>query len=563
MSLIRAEPEELHQITASASAAGNMDLTTSLRTLWLCLLLSAPGEGFPATSRDYVYPYTAAWGSGRSSPRFGGPPLNLQYGTAPPEDSSQTGNQSPSDYVYPPTEAWGSSGGSEPPSGGGAPSAAPPSYEPNKFIETWDSNQPSSAAAVQSQDEGSGSPTAPPPGFKVPIVWDQPPSEPGPAGTSDEGAGVATSRLVHSVSPAAWNQLPMLDFGEGPVPYIGAPGGYHLGPGSFPFGIIESVESGIADGTAAGFVDGPVPSDGATRYTNADPTEEGRTGGNTALVGGFVDGPYDGATRYTNAAPTTGGQTGSNPASTGRLDEGLDPRGGQPTGFANPNPVTKDSQTGSNPVMSYDYGGFPFGHMDSANKDVAESNTPASGFHDGPDPYSGATQYSNAGYPVTNDVVTESRAIPSSATSWTVGGPDPKGGPALGVLFGADSSPSSSNGQTFVKQPVGGADEPPYDPYRDPAVGFSWVGTSLIKPNNWRPQIQGPGLWEPNTETPASNISPPLPSSYIVQSRSGYWRQKEVLSHTSYSPKFESRDFEAPRRRTAPGSLSIAGTKVF
>ncbi|XP_033973153.1 collagen alpha-2(I) chain-like isoform X2 [Trematomus bernacchii] len=365
-----------------------MELITSVRVLWICLLLVGSGEGFPATK-----------------------------------------------------------GGSE------APNEDPQSYKPDKFIMPSDSNQ------------GSVNLTAPPT-----EAGDQPPSR------EDTDLGVSSSSLVHSVSPA-WNNPPMLDFGDGPVPYIGGPEAYHFGPGSFPFGTIESVQKGIAESTAAatgGRVDGPVPYDGANQYSNVGypVTNEGQTGlydgpvpngaatryANAKPVSkdfsprGRVDGPvpYDDDTRYANAAPINAGQTGSNPAAPGGLDDRPDPNGGAkpvsinvaPSGLVDgpvpfgsdtqdPNagyPVTNKGQTGrstangpvpygsssqytnadptkdgqsGNPgsvpsgaapeVISYGYGGYPLGNMD-----VADRNTAASGRVDGPVPFGGDTRYANA-----------------------------------------------------------------------------------------------------------------------------------------------------------------------
>ncbi|KAI4798692.1 hypothetical protein KUCAC02_020546 [Chaenocephalus aceratus] len=123
----------------------------------------------------------------------------------------------------------------------------------------------------------------------------------------------------------------MLDFGDGPVPYIGGPEAYHFGRRSFPFGAIKSVQKGGQTGSnpaapgglydrpdpyggekpvsikiaPSGRVDGPVPFGGDTQGYPV--TKKGETGRSTA------DGPvpYGSASHYTNADPTKDGQSGN------------------------------------------------------------------------------------------------------------------------------------------------------------------------------------------------------------------------------------------------------------
>ncbi|XP_033467971.1 uncharacterized protein LOC117247493 [Epinephelus lanceolatus] len=157
----------------------------SLRVSWICLLLFSSGACFPATKGDYRYPYT--WSSGGGSAPGSNlesegsrPPLvNLQYEpsvssqqpeTAPQQASSSTGNQSPSSV--------------------GAPSA--------------------SAASSPSY------------GKKTPSFSVQPQSAAGTSGNLNMGSGGAASGPVYGAAPA-YPAAGYMDFGDGPVPYIGAP----------------------------------------------------------------------------------------------------------------------------------------------------------------------------------------------------------------------------------------------------------------------------------------------------------------------------------------------------
>ncbi|XP_042364604.1 leucine-rich repeat extensin-like protein 5 [Plectropomus leopardus] len=157
----------------------NMVDGLSLRVSWICVLLFSSAASFPATKGDYRYPYT--WRSGGGSApgsdlqsEGSGLLVKLQYEpeAAPKKSSSPTGNQTPS-------------------------SAAADS-SPNRFTVTFDSSGPGSA----SQSAGYVSPPLPPP-------------PPGP-GKKAPGSSAGPQS-------AAWNTFPALDFGDGPVPYIGGP----------------------------------------------------------------------------------------------------------------------------------------------------------------------------------------------------------------------------------------------------------------------------------------------------------------------------------------------------
>ncbi|KAL7371610.1 hypothetical protein ABVT39_002021 [Epinephelus coioides] len=157
----------------------------SLRVSWICLLLFSSGACLPATKGDYRYPYT--WSSGGGSApgsnlqSEGSRPalVSLQYqpsvsyqqpGAAPQQASSSTGNQSPS-----------SVGASS------ASAASSPSY-----------------------------------GQKTPSFSVQPQSAAGTSGNVNMGSGGAASGPVYGAAPA-YPAAGYMDFGDGPVPYIGAP----------------------------------------------------------------------------------------------------------------------------------------------------------------------------------------------------------------------------------------------------------------------------------------------------------------------------------------------------
>ncbi|XP_049419309.1 uncharacterized protein LOC125880667 isoform X1 [Epinephelus fuscoguttatus] len=138
---------------------------------------------------------------------------------------------------------------------------------------------------------------------------------------------------------------------------------------------------------------------------------------------------------------------------------------------------------------------------------------PAAGymdFGDGPVPYIGAPAASSfAGF-----YAYGAPAASSSAGSYAYGAP---------VAYnsgGGDSSP----GLPWSMQPAGGAD------------------SSFSDPSTWMPSRDFPdfSVWDSNAEMPQSmsETSPLPPSSYIIQSRNGYQRAQEFLSHTKYSPEY-------------------------
>ncbi|XP_059180081.1 protein AF-17-like [Centropristis striata] len=190
----------------------------SLSISWICLLISS-GSCFPTAKGDYKYPYTAPRGfSGDAAPRTS--PLNpgsraalldLQYGQS-------AGYQQPSQQPGAPT-------GNQSPSGVGGPSVVlgtSPSYEPNRFLVSSgsSSNKPFSGPEVPSQGAGYVSPPRP--------------ANTGSFSVKPQAAGGAASDPVYA-APAYSNSrymAPTLDFGDGPVPYIGDPTAFNYGYGS-------------------------------------------------------------------------------------------------------------------------------------------------------------------------------------------------------------------------------------------------------------------------------------------------------------------------------------------
>ncbi|XP_034716696.1 mucin-19-like [Etheostoma cragini] len=227
-------------ILSGSCGLANMVFGLSLSVSWICLLFSS-SACFPV-SKDYRYPYTAAWGSGGGNTPESNlqsedsrPPLvNLQYGpfaiyqqpeADPQQASSPTGNKSPSRL--------------------GAPSVAAglsPSYEPNSFIVSYDSssNQPASTLSLGA---GYFSPTAHPlpstgTRTKTPSFSVQSQSVAGTSENANKDSSGSASDLVYEASPTypvVGVMVNTLDFGDGPVPYIGAPATNTYDAGSRPY----------------------------------------------------------------------------------------------------------------------------------------------------------------------------------------------------------------------------------------------------------------------------------------------------------------------------------------
>ncbi|XP_049419344.1 uncharacterized protein LOC125880683 [Epinephelus fuscoguttatus] len=212
-----------------------------LRVSWICLLLFSSGACFPATKGDYRYPYTWSSGGGSapgSNLQSGGsrPPLvNLQYEpsvsyqqpqAAPQQASSSTGNRSPSSV--------------------GAPSA--------------------SAASSPSY------------GKKTPSFSVQPQSAAGTSGNVNMGSGGAASGPVYGAAPA-YPAAGYMDFGDGPVPYIGAPAA-SSSAGSYAYG------APAASSSAGSYAYGaPAASSSAGSYAYGAPVAYNSGGGGDSSPG--------------------------------------------------------------------------------------------------------------------------------------------------------------------------------------------------------------------------------------------------------------------------------------
>ncbi|XP_032357642.1 nuclear pore complex protein DDB_G0274915 [Etheostoma spectabile] len=221
----------------------------SFSVSWICLLFGS-SACFPVP-KDYRYPYTATWGSdGGSTPESNlqsedlRPPLvNLQYG---PFATYQQPEADPQRASFPT--------GNQSPSGLGTPSVAAglsPSYEPNSFIVSYDSssNKPSSTL---SQGAGYFSPTArplPPTGTRkeTPSFSVQSHSVAGSSENGNMDSSGSASEPVYKASPtytAAGVMVNTLDFGDGPVPYVGAPATNTYEAGSRPFAVKRPATQG-------------------------------------------------------------------------------------------------------------------------------------------------------------------------------------------------------------------------------------------------------------------------------------------------------------------------------
>ena len=60
----------------------------------------------------------------------------------------------------------------------------------------------------------------------------------------------------------------------------------------------------------------------------------------------------------------------------------------------------------------------------------------------------------------------------------------------------------------------------------------------------------------------SQKTSPPMPSSYIIQSRNGYVRDREAFSHKTYSPEYPEPPVMRAKGMSAPGFVSKGGKKV-
>lgn len=148
--------------------------------------------------------------------------LSVESQPAPRETGSSTGGESPSSLRTPRVAA-----GSE------------PSYEPNGFLVGPGSiaNEAASAPEAPPQAEGyvgytAASPPANGTGKKPRSSYGRPPPDSGEeAAAFGSVRGAPPFLLPGLLYAAAGNKAPILDFGAGPVPYIGAPEAFGYGAG--------------------------------------------------------------------------------------------------------------------------------------------------------------------------------------------------------------------------------------------------------------------------------------------------------------------------------------------
>ncbi|XP_036938327.1 uncharacterized protein LOC119010344 [Acanthopagrus latus] len=151
------------------------------------------------------------------------------------------------------------------------------------------------------------------------------------------------------------------------------------------------------------------------------------------------------------------------------------------------------------------------------------------------------------------------------------------GGSNLGSVYGAPDSgfayPAGNTATAYESGPSSGYNVAPLPYDNSGSPGLPWVGqpaggadASFYDPSSWMPSRPFPDLtvWESGDQMSqgASETSPLPPSSYIVQSRNGYLRAREVLSHTNYSPEYPQPPVYVSKAVKAPsGSLPATGPK--
>ncbi|XP_039990369.1 paternally-expressed gene 3 protein-like [Xiphias gladius] len=185
---------------------------------------------------------------------------------------------------------------------------------------------------------------------------------------------------------------------------------------------------------------------------------------------------------------------------------------------------------------------------------VGAGKTPS--FSVQPQPVSSTSGEPNVGsYRVTSSPVYEASPVLSFAypannagkmpTSFGFGdGPVPYANEPTSFGFGDGPVPYANEPTSlgFGDGPVpygypSGAGSPSWD---EQPAGEAYA--SAYGPSSWVPSRPFPDFsaWDSNAEEPqsTSETSPLPPSSYIIQSRNGYQRAREVLSHTKYSPEY-------------------------
>ncbi|CAK6983275.1 spidroin-2-like [Scomber scombrus] len=192
-------------------------------------------------------------------------------------------------------------------------------------------------------------------------------------------------------------------------------------------------------------------------------------------------------------------------------------------------PVQHQPAAGSSPMYGSSGFAYPAGNAGYPSRDTA------AGDHDILFPYGSSSMYgasSGFAYPARN-----------------------AGQPSRNTAAGYNALP--------YRSPVGGSSQPEG---AMASPGFATAGAASDL-NAWleaRPFIdlsflesaQGMQL------SGSQKTSPPMPSSYIVQSRNGYVRDREAFSHKTYSPEFPEPPVMRSKSISAPGIYSKGGKKV-
>ncbi|TNN30368.1 hypothetical protein EYF80_059480 [Liparis tanakae] len=196
------------------------------RVSWVCLLLLSAAAGFPAApdQKDLHAPGGSRGGSDLPSEGAPVPPVNDSLSAeyqpsavpAPRESGSSTGGESPSSLRTPRVAA-----GPE------------PSYEPNGFLVGPGSGAPEAPPQAEGYvGYSAASPPANGTGKKTRSSHGRPPPDSGEeAAAFGSVQGAPPFLLPGLLYAAAGNEAPNLDFGAGPVPYIGTPEAFGYGAG--------------------------------------------------------------------------------------------------------------------------------------------------------------------------------------------------------------------------------------------------------------------------------------------------------------------------------------------
>ncbi|KAA8581280.1 hypothetical protein FQN60_002861, partial [Etheostoma spectabile] len=555
--------------------------------------LSFSSACFPVP-KDYRYPYTATWGSdGGSTPESNlqsedlRPPLvNLQYG---PFATYQQPEADPQRASFPT--------GNQSPSGLGTPSVAAglsPSYEPNSFIVSYDSssNKPSSTL---SQGAGYFSPTArplPPTGTRkeTPSFSVQSHSVAGSSENGNMDSSGSASEPVYKASPtytAAGVMVNTLDFGDGPVPYVGAPATNTYEAGSRPFAVKRpATQGGYVSPTARPLPHTSTPSlslqsqsvAGTSGTSNMGPSGAASNAGNKVTTLDFGGGPVSyisspatythNAGLYPYASKHTATQGGINTAAPGKLYDGPifysypsavtpatyhsgDGPASQGVGSIGPSShslphtgkktpsfsVQSQSVAGTSRNSKMGFGGVALGpvYWASPAYPSAGNVTTTLDFGDGPVPYISApvTYPYNAGsYPYANKhpATQGGQTSRNTAANGGLDGPVPYGSAPTNFGFGVAPFPSAAPASSSYVDRAGSA------------PGLSWAS---------QPERETDSLF------PDFSAFESLPPS---SSRNGYQRALEALSQSTHSVYYEPPVFAFKAVNLMTSGFSLPGT---